>query len=75
MTRRRSKDGRRAEAIARDLNEIGNDSDFPFRISSNGVWQSQLVVSSAGAGDNQSSLSARRRNSSGTERTARDPDP
>jgi hypothetical protein len=40
MTRRRSKDGRRAEAIARDLNEIGNDSDFPFRISSNGVWQS-----------------------------------
>jgi len=30
MTRRRSKDGRRAEAIARDLNEIGNDSDFPF---------------------------------------------
>jgi hypothetical protein len=29
----------------------------------------------AGAGDIQSSLSARRRNSSGTERTPRDPDP
>jgi hypothetical protein len=74
MTRRRSKDGRRAEAIARDLTEIGNDSDFPFRIRSNESC-SPARRSSAGAGDNHSSLSARRRNSSGTERTTRIADP
>jgi len=74
MTRRRSKDGRRAEAIARDLNEIGNDSDFPFELVRTGSG-SPARRSSAGTGDNHRSLSARRRNSSGTERTARVPDP